>query len=159
MHKLFAGAVFALLGIGCASESQVAPVDVVEDAEPSEPSLIDQLRAPDYDTVNAARHELFRRGTSRCIALLNHPDPKVRSSAAQVLGWYRDPANNDALISRFDDPDRYVRMSAIYSVGSSGDASRIPEVERKLADRDPSVQSVASEALWRLRRTEEGASE
>ena len=134
-------------------------LDIVEAAEPSAPPLIDRLRAPDYDTVNAARHELFQRGSSTCIALLNHPDPKVRSSAAQVLGWYKDPANNDALIARFDDPDRYVRMSAIYSVGFSSDPSRIPNVERKLADRDPSVQSVASETLWRLRRSGEGASD
>ena len=57
---------------------------------------------------------LFPRvaGTEASHTLLSHPDEKVRSLAAEVVGWRSDQARGAAVVSLLDDPAPEVRTAA-----------------------------------------------
>jgi HEAT repeat protein len=87
---------------------------------------------------------------------LVHPDVRVRRSALDVLemsGSLAMPAL-PALTRALRDPDRFVRWSAVRTVGKLGPSAApttIADLERLLNDPDEELRKAAANALQRLR--------
>ena len=77
-------------------------------------------------------------------------DPRVRQYLALTLGRLTPPLPADArrlLIEALADPDSQTRISAIWALGSTRDASVAPEIERMYGSEDPGVRKMAVYAL------------
>jgi hypothetical protein len=77
-------------------------------------------------------------------------DPRVRQYLALTLGRLTPPLSVDArqlLVEALEDPDSQTRISAIWALGSTGDASVGPELERMYASDDAGVRKMVVYAL------------
>jgi HEAT repeat protein len=86
------------------------------------PPLIEQLRAEDLDTRQAAAVALGRIGDRRATAPLVAAlaDRELAVAAAGALARIGDPAAFEALIIRLGDPDSAIRQSVIAALNSIG---------------------------------------
>jgi HEAT repeat protein len=100
--------------------------------------------------------ELLQASLPELAGELVHPDVRVRRSAVDVLetsGSLAMPAL-PALSRALHDPDRFVRWSAVRTVGKLGPSAApqtIAEVERLLRDPDEDLRKAAANALERFR--------
>lgn len=80
-------------------------------------------------------------------------DPRVRRYLALTLGRLDRPmpdAAAKALVAALDDPDSETRISAIWALGSAGDASVAPAVQRMYASDDAGIRKMTVYALGAL---------
>jgi hypothetical protein len=77
-------------------------------------------------------------------------DPRIRQYLALTLGRLTPPIPVEArqlLIEALDDPDSQTRISAIWALGSTGDASLVPQLERMARSEDAGVRKMTVYAL------------
>jgi hypothetical protein len=87
---------------------------------------------------------------TRAFADSKNDDPKVRQYLALTLGRLTPPIPADArqlLIEALDDEDSQTRISAIWALGSTGDASVAPQIQRMYGSEDAGVRKMAVYAL------------
>jgi HEAT repeat protein len=80
-------------------------------------------------------------------------DPRVRRYLALALGRLDSPLPERAsqlLIEALDDADSETRISAIWALGSAGDASVIPHIQRQYESPDAGIRKMAVYALGAL---------
>ena len=80
-------------------------------------------------------------------------DPRIRRYLALALGRLDPPLPADALpklVEALDDPDAETRISVIWALGSSGDASVIPHLQNTFTSGDAGVRKMAVYALGAL---------
>jgi HEAT repeat protein len=80
-------------------------------------------------------------------------DPRVRQYLALALGRLTAPIPADGrrlLIEALNDKDSQTRISAIWALGSTGDVTVAPEIERMCASDDAGVRKMAVYALGSL---------
>jgi HEAT repeat protein len=80
-------------------------------------------------------------------------DPRVRQYLALALGRLTPPIPPDAkrlLIEALNDKESQTRISAIWALGSTGDGSAAPEIERMYTSDDAGVRKMTVYALGSL---------
>lgn len=80
-------------------------------------------------------------------------DPRVRRYLALALGRLTPPLPSQAvgaLTTALDDPDDETRISVIWALGSSGDASVIPRLEPLYGSQDAGIRKMVVYALGAL---------
>jgi HEAT repeat protein len=80
-------------------------------------------------------------------------DPRVRQYLALALGRLDPPMPADAvaeLTKALDDPDGEARITAIWALGSSGDAAVVPKLEPLCTSQDAGIRKMAVYALGAL---------
>ena len=80
-------------------------------------------------------------------------DPRVRQYLALALGRLTPPIPVEAkrlLIEALNDKDSQTRISAIWALGSTGDGTAAPEIQRMYASDDAGVRKMAVYALGSL---------
>jgi len=80
-------------------------------------------------------------------------DPRVRRYIALALGRLDPPLPPQAvadLSTSLDDPDSEARISTIWALGSSGDASVVPKLQPLYASDDPGIRKIVVYALGAL---------
>lgn len=77
------------------------------------------------------------------------PNP-VRAVAATFLANDPDPATSRALLKATQDKDWIVRAAAMEAIAKRGDASLLPQIEPRLADKNPKVRYSTAAAIIRL---------
>jgi HEAT repeat protein len=86
------------------------------------------------------------------IAVLDKTDnPTHRGRASEALAGLGEPAL-PALVERFDDPNRQVRILAIFAAGRMGGAARsaLPQLRKLLDDPDRDVRLAAEISVQRI---------
>lgn len=87
---------------------------------------------------------------TKAFAESKNDDPRVRQYLALTLGRLTPPLPADArqlLVEALSDPDSQTRISAIWALGSTGDASVAPDIERQYQSDDAGVRKMAVYAL------------
>jgi HEAT repeat protein len=87
---------------------------------------------------------------TKAFADSKNDDPRVRQYLALTLGRLTPPLPADArqlLVDALGDEDGQTRISAIWALGSTGDRSVVPEVERQYGSEDAGVRKMAVYAL------------
>jgi len=90
---------------------------------------------------------------TKAFASTTDDDPRVRQYLALALGRLTPPLPPDArklLIDALNDKDSQTRISAIWALGSTGDLTAAPEIERMYASDDAGVRKMAVYALGSL---------
>ena len=107
--------------------------------------LIEQLRADDLDTRQAAAVALGRIGDRRATAPLVGAlgEPELTLAAAGALARIGDGAAFDALLTRLGDPDPAVRQAVVAALNSIGHEDMPARIATLLTDRDPLVRESA----------------
>ena len=98
------------------------------------PALAGRLRAVAADgrSEGARRSGRWRRRSSRRSRKRKDDDPRVRRYLALAIGRLDPPLPAEAvadLTKALDDPDSETRISAIWALGSSGDAAVVPTLQ------------------------------
>jgi len=86
----------------------------------------------------------------KAFAASKDDDPQVRQYLALALGRLTPPIPADArqlLIAALNDKESQTRISAIWALGSTGDATAVPDIERMYASGDAGVRKMAVYAL------------
>ncbi len=86
----------------------------------------------------------------KAFAASSDDDPQVRQYLALALGRLTPPIPPDArrlLIEALNDTESQTRISAIWALGSTGDATAAPDIERMYASGDAGVRKMAVYAL------------
>jgi hypothetical protein len=98
-------------------------------------------------------HEQAKRGaaeqltTPELMAAMRDPDPGVRISAVQALGWRRAVEATDTLLEATYDPDTYVQEEAAAALGEIGQIQVLPRLEAlQVVQGNSNVQLAAFEA-------------
>src|SRR5262245_26855684 len=89
----------------------------------------------------------------RAFAASSDDDPQVRQYLALALGRLTPPIPADArrlLIEALNDKESQTRISAIWALGSTGDVTVVPDIERMYASGDAGVRKMAVYALGSL---------
>jgi HEAT repeat protein len=89
----------------------------------------------------------------KAFAESRNDDPRVRQYLALTLGRLTPPIPAEArqlLIEALADADSQTRISAIWALGSTGDASVASEIERMCESDDPGIRKMAVYALGSL---------
>jgi HEAT repeat protein len=97
---------------------------LASDAPPSD--LAAWLGLAESLDLPSVRHEVT--------ALVRHPSPEVRASAARALRRYPHADSVDAVMVLLDDPQDFVRASAAQALGVLRAAAAQPQLERGLTD-------------------------
>src|SRR5688572_21625610 len=87
---------------------------------------------------------------TKAFAESKNDDPRVRQYLALTLGRLTPPIPAEArqlLIEALSDKDSQTRISAIYALGLTGDATAAPEIERQYQSEDAGVRKMAVYAL------------
>ena len=141
-----------LIGLGAA----VATIFVVWRAGGAyKHSLVDALRAG-RPTLFITEDEPFggfqQDATTVEVALegINHSDPRVRRTSAEILGNLDEPRVRDALVAALDDSESDVRVASLHSLARTEAASALLEIASRLDDPDAEVRAHAIEALCTL---------
>lgn len=79
--------------------------------------------------------------------LLEDASPRVRCTAAELLGRIRDESCTENLVEALDDSDSAVREKAARALGAVGDARAVGALGEALEDEDLAVGEAAAEAL------------
>lgn len=104
---------------------------------------------------NGCAAKVPRKPTAELLQNLNHPEERVRLSAAEQLG---DVTGGDvaeavrALTAALKDDSAYVRQAAVRSLGAHGTAARdaVAALQRALKDSDEGVRLDARAALKKI---------
>jgi HEAT repeat protein len=86
----------------------------------------------------------------KAFAASSDDDPQVRQYLALALGRLTPPIPADArrlLIEALNDKESQTRISAIWALGSTADATAVPDIERMYASGDAGVRKMAVYAL------------
>jgi HEAT repeat protein len=86
----------------------------------------------------------------KAFAASSDDDPQVRQYLALALGRLTPPIPADArrlLIDALNDKESQTRISAIWALGSTGDTTVVPEIERMYASGDAGVRKMSVYAL------------
>ena len=104
------------------------------------------------DGVVAFQFLKLKAAPAEVAAALKDPSPDVRSWAALVLGRIGDPKTAEALMATAGDAkeENSVRCNAVLSLGQMKTAAAAGLMEKLLTDSQPSVQSNAAVALYRI---------
>lgn len=92
-------------------------------------------------------------GLTEAFAASNGDDPRVRQYLALALGRLTPPLPARArqlLVEALDDPDGETRISALWALGSTGDASVVPAIERMYGSDDAGVRKMVVYTLGAL---------
>lgn len=123
-------------------------------AEESVELLIASLSDEVEDVVAAALTALGHRGNARTIepalALVDHPNEKVRLGSVMALSGHEDRRATDALIELSRDDDHDVRNWATFGIGRmcAADYPDLREALReRVAEQDSEIRSEAMEGL------------
>lgn len=87
---------------------------------------------------------------TRAFADSKNDDPKVRQYLALALGRLTPPLpaeTRQLLVEALNDKDSQTRISAIWALGSTGEASVAADLERQYQSEDPGVRKMAVYAL------------
>ena len=87
---------------------------------------------------------------TKAFAASSDDDPRVRQYLALALGRLTPPIPADArrlLVEALNDKESQTRISAIWALGSTGDATVVPDIERMYASGDAGVRKMAVYAL------------
>jgi hypothetical protein len=87
---------------------------------------------------------------TKAFAESGNDDPRVRQYLALTLGRLTPPIPAEArtlLIGALNDQDSQTRISAIWALGSTGDASAAADIERQYQSEDAGVRKMAVYAL------------
>ena len=87
---------------------------------------------------------------TKAFAESKNDDPKVRQYLALALGRLTPPLPADTqqlLVEALNDKDSQTRISAIWALGSTGEASVAADLERQYQSEDPGVRKMAVYAL------------
>jgi HEAT repeat protein len=87
---------------------------------------------------------------TRAFAESKNDDPRVRQYLALTLGRLTPPIPDEArqlLIEALNDPESQTRISAIYALGLTGDATAAAEIERQYQTEDAGVRKMVVYAL------------
>jgi HEAT repeats len=90
---------------------------------------------------------------TKAFAASKDDDPRVRQYLALTLGRLTPPIPPQArqlLIDTLNDPDGQTRISAIWALGSTGDVTVVPDIDRMYASDDAGVRKMAVYALGSL---------
>lgn len=90
---------------------------------------------------------------AKAFAASKGDDPRVRQYLALALGRLTPPIPAQArqlLVEALTDPDSQTRISALWALGSIGDASVVPEMERLYGSDDAGVRKMVVYALGAL---------
>jgi len=96
------------------------------------------------ETIRGVTEQL---STPALIAAMLDPDPGVRISAAQALGWRRAAEGTDALLKATYDPDAHVQEEAAAALGDIGQIQALPRLQAlQVVQGNSNVQLAAFEA-------------
>lgn len=87
---------------------------------------------------------------TKAFAASSDDDPRVRQYLALALGRLTPPIPPDArqlLIEALNDKESQTRISAIWALGSTGDVTAVPDIERMYGSGDAGVRKMAVYAL------------
>ena len=87
---------------------------------------------------------------TKAFAASSDDDPRVRQYLALALGRLTPPIPADArrlLVEALNDKESQTRISAIWALGSTGDVTVVPDIERMYASGDAGVRKMAVYAL------------
>jgi HEAT repeat protein len=134
------GAVRDAIGHGLGQLKDRRAVEALNDAIRRYPWFIPEA-------VRALRTCSAKADACALIEHLGHADPRIRTVAADALGWIRaeEAAEPLALLLRDDDPE--VRRHAAHALGMIGDRRSASPLVGALADADPHVRRGAAYAL------------
>ena len=124
-------------------------------------ALVDALRAG-RPTLFTAEEEPFggfqQDATTVDVALqgMQHSDPLVRRTAAEILGNLDEPRAQDALVAGLDDPESEVKVVSLQSLARAGVSQAILEVASRLKDPEAEVRAQAIESLGALTKYPQG---
>ncbi|WP_404786983.1 HEAT repeat domain-containing protein [Altericista sp. CCNU0014] len=126
-------------------------------------ALIDQLNSSDTEVSLYASKRLneigqfSKVGLPKLVLLLKDPNPDVRSSAVDALGYMRKSSQLiiPQLIPLLQDRDGWVRGRTAAALGEFGEPAKvaIPRLIRLLNDYDPIVRSFAAATLGKVGRS------
>lgn len=126
-------------------------------------TLIDQLNSSDAEASLYASKRLneigqfSKVGLPKLILLLKDPNPDVRSSAVDTLGYMRKSTQLviPRLIPLLQDHDGWVRGRTAAALGEFGEPAKvaIPQLLPLLNDYDPIVRSFAAATLGKVGRS------
>jgi len=115
--------------------------------------LVAALADEEYDTQRAAMvalRELGGPAVDPLIGILQDGQSSVRESAAEVLGWIRNPRAREPLIRVLADGEPKVRCAALRALGSLGDPGLAERIGPALRDADSAVREHAAAALGKV---------
>lgn len=123
-----------------------------------EPRLTQALSASADDVIFAAL-EVWREAPAAIfpqegLALLDHPDPRVRARLPAVLAHHPASGTLPRLTAALADPDLRVRTAAIRALGVLGDTQAVATLKPLLADGVEAERAAAVEALADLGQAE-----
>jgi HEAT repeat protein len=87
---------------------------------------------------------------TKAFAASSDDDPRVRQYLALALGRLTPPIPADArrlLVEALNDKESQTRISAIWALGSTGDVTVVPDIERMYSSGDAGVRKMAVYAL------------
>ena len=87
---------------------------------------------------------------TKAFADSKNDDPRVRQYLALTLGRLTPPLpaeTRQLLVEALNDQDSQTRISAIWALGSTGDRSVVPDIERQYTSEDAGVRKMAVYAL------------
>jgi HEAT repeat protein len=90
---------------------------------------------------------------TKAFADSKNDDPRVRQYLALTLGRLTPPLpaeTRQLLVDALNDPDSQTRISAIWALGSAGEASATADIERQYRSEDAGVRKMAVYALGSL---------
>ena len=124
-------------------------------------ALVDSLRAgrPTLFTAEEIPFGGFQQdATTVDVALqgIEHSDPLVRRTAAEILGNLDEPRAQDALVNALDDTEGEVKIVALQSLARAKVSSAMLEVASRLNDSEPEVRAQAIETLSALTKYPDG---
>jgi HEAT repeat protein len=113
-----------------------------------------------YELSRQMADPKVRRDPAVAVALMNafeesrsDDDPRVRRYLALAIGRLDAPLPAQAVVDltkSLEDPDSEVTLSAIWALGSSGDASVVPRLQPLYQSSDPGIRKMAVYALGAL---------
>jgi len=120
------------------------------------PALIAALEDPSPPVRQKAARALWQTADRSLIEPLrehlNNPDPRIRAAVTGIIGKLRGVQSLDDVAGRLQDPNQYVRASALNALGSMGEEAHAVQrrAARLLSDSDPCVRARAAEAVAKM---------
>ncbi|MBE3070639.1 MAG: HEAT repeat domain-containing protein [Planctomycetes bacterium] len=141
-------AAVAALAAGCENQAARAPLTPAEGDDTPYEVLTEALRSP-QPQVQALAAETFlvadRRPPLGAVeALVDVPDPRVRTTAVALLGTTRRPQLTELFLRKDRDAEGPVRLAAAFGLAMAGNPSRVTALRDALASPVPSMRRTAA---------------